>query len=56
MNQFEIETALARTAPNIKRKQTLNERLGAFFGIEGEAVTWDAEASEYRCRFRLTPD
>jgi len=41
---------------NVKRKQTLNERLGAFFGIEGEAVTWDADASEYRCRFRLIPD
>ena len=41
---------------NVKRKQTLNERLGAFFGIEGEAVTWDADASEYRCRFQLIPD
>ncbi len=42
---------------NVKRKQTLNERLEAFFGIDGEAaVTWDADASEYRCRFQLIPD
>lgn len=41
---------------NVKRKQTLNERLGVFFGIEGEAVTWEADASEYRCRFQLLPD
>lgn len=41
---------------NVKRKQTLNGRLEAFFGLEGEAVTWDADTSEYRCRFQLTPD
>lgn len=41
---------------NVKRKQTLNERLGAFFSIDGEAITWDADAGEYRCRFQLIPD
>ncbi len=41
---------------NVKRKQTLDKRLETFFGIEGEAVTWDDDASEYRCRFQLIPD
>jgi hypothetical protein len=41
---------------NVKRKQGLDERLRAFFGINEEAVTWDDDASEYRCRFQLSPD
>jgi len=41
---------------NKKRKQTLNQRLGAFFGIEGEAIIWDKKATNYRCRFLLVPD
>lgn len=41
---------------NKKRKQTLNERLGAFFGIEGEAIAWDKEAGVYRCIFTLLPE
>jgi hypothetical protein len=41
---------------NKKRKQTLNERLAAFFGIDGEAITWDKEAGVYRCHFTLLPE
>ena len=41
---------------NKKRKQTLNERLGTFFGIDGEAITWDKEAGVYRCHFTLLPE
>lgn len=43
-------------AKNKKRKQTLNERLAAFFGIDGEAITWDKEAGVYRCQFTLQPE
>lgn len=41
---------------NAKRKQTLNERLAAFFGIDGEAITWDKNAKNYLCRFTLQPE
>ncbi len=41
---------------NKKRKQTLNRRLLAFFGIEGEPITWDKQVENYRCRFQLIPD
>lgn len=41
---------------NAKRKQTLNERLAAFFGIDGEAITWDKHAKNYLCRFTLQPE
>jgi hypothetical protein len=41
---------------NAKRKQTLNERLAAFFGIDGESITWDKNAKNYLCRFTLQPE
>lgn len=41
---------------NKKRAQTLNQRLGTFFGITGEAIVWGKEAENYRCRFALMPD
>ncbi len=43
-------------AKNKKRKQTLNERLTAFFGIRGEATVWDDGAKVYRCCFVLLPE
>lgn len=43
-------------ARNKKRKQTLNERLTAFFGIDGEATVWDDGAKVYRCCFVLQPE
>jgi hypothetical protein len=48
--------ASAARRENKKRKQTLNRRLTVFFGIDGEAITWDKEAGNYRCRFEVTPD
>lgn len=41
---------------NAKRKQTLNEHLAAFFGIDGEVITWDKNAKNYLCRFTLQPE
>lgn len=48
--------ASAARPENKKRKQTLNQRLSAFFGIEGEPITWDKQAKNYSCRFQLAPD
>jgi len=53
--QMTWEASAARRE-NKKRKQTLNQRLSAFFAIDGEAITWDKEAENYRCRFQLAPD
>lgn len=49
-------SASAARRENKKRKQTLNQRLNAFFGIEGEPITWDKQAKNYSCRFQLATD
>ncbi|OSM04173.1 hypothetical protein MAIT1_04024 [Magnetofaba australis IT-1] len=49
-----IEVGSSRDDPqNRKRVQRLNEKLRAYFGMEGQPVYWDRQDSAYRCRFQI---
>ncbi|ABK44583.1 conserved hypothetical protein [Magnetococcus marinus MC-1] len=49
-----IEVGSRKDDPkNRKRVQRLNEKLCAYFGLDGHPVYWDKEDAAYRCRFQI---